>query len=119
MKVKNIGTIVVLMFIILMLFFNTTCMAKVSTGLYKPGSLNISDNARAFEMGTTIVTVLKTVGVVVAVVGIMILGIKYMVGSVEQKAEYKKTMIPYIVGCIFIFAIGQIVSIIYNLATQI
>ena len=120
MKFKKITIIL----IILLALFNTVCFAegvtgKVITSTYKPGALTGSDYDTAFEMAGTIVGVLKTVGTVIAVVGIMILGIKYMLGSVEQKAEYKKTMIPYIVGCIFIFAIGQIVSVIYTLVEQV
>jgi len=119
MKLKKIVVIISIIFMFLILLFNTTSMAYVSTGLYDPENLNIGNNERAFQLGGTIVTVLKTVGTVIAVVGIMILGIKYMLGSVEQKADYKKTMIPYVVGCIMIFAIGQIVSIIYNLVAQV
>ena len=67
----------------------------------------------------TIVAVIRTVGIVVAVVGIIAIGIKYMVGSVEQRAEYKKTMIPYLIGCFLIFAITSIVSLIYSLTTNV
>ena len=47
---------------------------------------------------------------------IMVLGIKYMMGSAEEKAEYKKTMIPYLVGAILIFAATTIANVIYNFA---
>lgn len=33
----------------------------------------------------------------------MIIGIKYMTGSLEEKANYKKTMVPYLVGCVILF----------------
>ena len=56
-------------------------------------------------------------GVIVAVVIILIIGIKYMVGSAEEKAEYKKTMIPYIVGAVLIFAGATIVNAVYNIIT--
>lgn len=59
---------------------------------------------------------MQTVGIVVAVVILLILGIKYMIGSAEEKAEYKKTMIPYIVGAILIFASTTIVNVVYNMA---
>lgn len=118
MKLKKIARILTIISI-LFLFFNTICFAEVHTDVYKPKDLKEKDYKSAFEMASTIVEALTTVGTVIAVVGIMIMGIKYMLGSVEQKAEYKKTMIPYIVGCIFIFAISQIVSIIYSVATQL
>lgn len=91
----------------------------IDTDNFKPGELTDSDYEEAFSMTATIVGAITTVGVVVAVVGIVILGIKYMMGSVEQKADYKKTMIPYLVGCILIFCTSTIVSIIYRLASQL
>lgn len=91
----------------------------IDTDKYKSGDLTEDDYKTAFEMGGTIVNVLSTVGTVIAVAGIMILGIKYMMGSIEEKAEYKKTMIPYLVGCIFIFCIPKIVSIIYGIVAEV
>lgn len=68
------------------------------------------------EMGGRIVVIMQTVGIVVAVVILLVLGIKYMIGSAEEKAEYKKTMIPYVVGAILIFAATTIVNVVYQIA---
>ena len=71
-----------------------------------------ADTDKIVGLGATIVTIMQTVGVVVAVVILLILGIKYMMGSAEEKAEYKKTMIPYLVGAVLVFgasAIGKAV----------
>lgn len=69
-------------------------------------------------VGQKIMGIINTVGVVIAVVILMILGIKYMMGSAEEKAEYKKTMIPYLVGAILIFASTTIVNVVYNIANS-
>ena len=98
---------------------SATAPGKISTNNFKPSELTADDYDEAFNMASTIVGALTTVGIVIAVVGIIILGLKYMMGSVEQKADYKKTMIPYLVGCILIFSISTIVSIIYNLVSQL
>ena len=71
------------------------------------------------NLGKSIVTIMQTVGIVVAVVVLLVLGIKYMMGSAEEKAEYKKTMIPYLVGAVLIFASTTIVNVVYNLANSI
>lgn len=68
------------------------------------------------NLGNNIIGVVRTVGVVVAVVILLVLGIKYMMGSAEEKADYKKSMIPYIVGAILIFASTTIVGIVYDMA---
>lgn len=103
----------------LLLILNTISFAKIQTEVYRPGELESGDYDEAFKLGATLVSGLQIVGTVIAIAGIMIMGIKYMIGSVEQKAEYKKTLIPYIIGCIFIFTISNIVSLIYNLVEQL
>ena len=66
------------------------------------------------SIGNNIVKVLQTIGIVLSVVVLIILGIKYMMGSAEEKAEYKKTMIPYIVGAALIFAASAFAQVIFN-----
>ncbi len=75
-----------------------------------------ADTSKVVNLGATIVTIMQTVGIVVAVVVLLILGIKYMMGSAEEKAEYKKTMIPYLVGAVLIFAATTIVNVVYQMA---
>ena len=52
----------------------------------------------------------------VSVLALVLIGIKYMTGSIEEKAEYKETMMYYIVGAILVFAISNISAMIYNFA---
>lgn len=69
------------------------------------------------NIGNQIIGIITTVGVVVAVVVLLILGIKYMMGSASEKAEYKKTMIPYIVGAALIFGASAITKVVIGLAS--
>ena len=62
----------------------------------------------------TIVTIVSTIGSIISVIVIIILGIKYMVGSTEERAQFKQSMMPYLVGAIIVFAASTIVGIIYN-----
>lgn len=71
------------------------------------------------KLGNSIIAVVRIVGVVVAVVILLILGIKYMMGSAEEKADYKKSMIPYLVGAILIFASTAIVGVVYDMASSL
>lgn len=68
------------------------------------------------NFGVNIMGVINVVGVVVAVVVLMVIGIKYMMGSAEEKAEYKKTMIPYIVGAVLIFGATTIANVVFQFA---
>lgn len=76
------------------------------------------DTTMLTGLGGTIVTIIQVVGVVIAIIIILIIGIKYMIGSAEEKAEYKKTMIPYIVGAVLIFAGTSIVKVVYSIISQ-
>ena len=67
-------------------------------------------------IGGKFVSIFQIVGSVLAVIILMILGIKYMMGSAEEKAEYKKTMIPYLVGAILLFAASTLANVVYQLA---
>ena len=87
---------------------NSSLITPNSITAQAPSSNEIQD------VGGKILGVLQTVGVVLAVVILVILGIKYMMGSAEEKAEYKKTMIPYLVGAVFIFAAPILANIVYN-----
>ena len=86
-----------------------------------PNSLNATySNTNGIQnVGEKIMGIVQTAGVVIAVIVLMVLGIKYMMGSAEEKAEYKKTMIPYVVGAVLVFAGTSLVKVIYSLATAV
>ena len=79
----------------------------------------ISATSGILTLGSQIIGVVRTVGVLVAVVILLVLGIKYMMGSAEEKADYKKSMIPYLVGAVLIFAASAITGIVYDMATSL
>ena len=66
------------------------------------------------ERAGIILGAINAIGVAVSVIGLVIIGIKYLLGSVEEKADYKKAMIPYIVGFILLIACTTIPNIIYK-----
>ena len=66
------------------------------------------------SIANSILGLIQVIGTFVSVGVLMILGIKYMIGSVEQRASYKKSMIPYLIGAILIFGAVHITSVIYN-----
>lgn len=64
------------------------------------------------DIGSVILTIVTNIGMILAIILIAVLGVKYMMGSTEEKAEYKKSLLPYIVGAILVFgasAIGKMV----------
>lgn len=72
------------------------------------------DTTKVTTIGGKIINIIQVVGIVAAIAVVLIIGIKYMTGSVEQKAEYKKVMIPYIIGAVLLVAGTSIVKVIFN-----
>ena len=55
------------------------------------------------NLSNTIYNILLVVGIIIAVIIGAVIGIMFVTGSVEQKADVKKLLIPYIVGCVVVF----------------
>lgn len=82
-------------------------------GLWKP-STPANSTALNDKVGT-IVSLVRIVGIIVSVVSLSLIGIKFMLASVEEKARYKQTMMPWIIGAIMIFAITTIPTLIFDM----
>ena len=80
----------------------------------KDSGLSESDKQAIKRKTGIILGWLRNISVATSVIAIMVVGYKYIVGSVEEKAEYKKTLIPVIIGCIMAISGTTIVSFIYN-----
>lgn len=106
--------------IVMMVILTVAPVFAATTGAVDPKTLTGSSNANTTTMqniGNQIITVVSVAGSIVSVVVLIVLGIKYMMGSAEEKAEYKKTMIPYIVGAALIFAASIFANVIYQFFT--
>lgn len=55
------------------------------------------------ETSDSVYNILLILGTVAAVIVGAILGLQFMVGSVEQKGKIKEALLPYFVGCVVIF----------------
>ena len=110
----NKALIAILCFAIIATISATSLAAKI-------GNVDVSPTAPKDStyqtVGQKVIGIIQVVGIIISVVCLMILGIKYMMGSAEEKAEYKKTFIPYIIGAVLLFAASALANSIYNLAS--
>ncbi len=116
---KNIKilSISIISIMILFAFCSNAFAYQFTTSYYAPESLEDSKNATAIQnIGNTIIGVIQIIGTILSVLVLAVLGIKYMLGSVEERAEYKKSMGPYILGAIMVFAITNLLGIIAPIA---
>ena len=117
MKKKVVKIFLISMFMIITLV--QPLAFAVDTGLgdldaYGGGSSGESTKLKG--MTEQILGIIQVVGTVVAVVMLIVIGIKYMTGSIEEKADYKKSMIPYLIGVFIFFALTQLLAIVIGIA---
>ena len=109
----------VLMIVVMIVFACTnvfavdidTIMTQSKTAVSEDGATSMN------KIGGTIIGYVTSAAMVIAVVMVAVLGIKYMMGSVEEKAEYKKSFMPLIIGAVLVFGASAVAKIIISLSS--
>lgn len=112
-NIKKIISIALIIITLCILQANT--FAVSNPNYYNPNNQK-QDNGLFYAKASVIIGWIKYIGIIVSIITLSIIGIKYMFSSVEGKAEYKKTMFPYIVGCFMVAGISILLSVISYLA---
>ena len=122
MKTKRKFLIAILLIAIGVMIISSTVFAKdVYTPTEFKSQIDTSGTGTGNikETGGKIVGLIRVVGTITSVGMLAVLGIKYMMGSAEERAEYKKTLFPYIVGAVLIFGASNLTQIIYEWANAL
>lgn len=85
----------------------------IDTGKVKADDKIKQDNLQ--KMSNTLYNILLVTGILIALIVGMILGIKFIMGGIEEKAEIKTMIIPYIVGCVVVFGAFTIWKIVVDI----
>lgn len=78
---------------------------------------NNEDSEELTTITNTILGIIQVAGTFISVISTMIIGVKYMLGSIQEKAQYKETMVPYVIGIVLLFVGVNILKPIYKLVT--
>lgn len=108
-KTIKILSVLIMTVMIIATFASFVLAADISV----PTGTTIS-NTDVNKVANYVIGFLRVIGTAVAVVIIIVLGIKYLTASPEGKADYKSSMIPYLVGAVLVFAGTWIASGIIN-----
>ena len=112
MKNKTLKIIAVLLIAIALITLSTT-IVRATTG-FEPIEPKPAGTAGEKVTNTAgqILTIVRIVGMAVAVIMLTILGIKYVAASPNEKADYKKCMTVYVVGAVLLFGASALLSVI-------
>lgn len=101
------------------------CFSKLvlAAGLDDPTSIvtgpDMTGVGTLFDLGNVILGIIQYVSIGVASIAAIILGIKYMYSSPEDKAEIKKKLVPFIIGGILVFGAVQLVKLVETFVGEI
>ena len=107
----------VLPFSLMGIMYSSKVFAVINPNTFTGSESTNTDGIQ--KIGNQIISILSTVGSIISVIVLIILGLKYMMGSAEEKASYKKTMVPYIVGAALLFAASNLAQYVFNFAQSI
>lgn len=86
---------------------------------YIPDPLTQADAGEFMGIIGIILGALRIFGTATCVITLVVLGVRFMLGSASEKATYKETMVPYLIGAVMVFIIPTIIQIIYDLVQEI
>lgn len=102
--------------LIIFTFVNYNFSYCITTGF---GNFIVKDKdvlpTEATNVLENIIHVIALIGSGISIMALITLGIKYMIGSLEEKAQYKKTLLPYVIGACFVFGASVLPSILYSI----
>lgn len=116
---NRIAVKIILIFVIIFLLIPIKvnyAAGAIDTGGYSP---TLDEQDEFDKVGNVIIGTIQVFGSFISVITLIIIGIKFMLGSVEEKAEYKKSMFPYIIGAILLFATTNIAKVLLDIAGKI
>ena len=87
----------------------STIVDSVKTKQNQGADQNLSN------ISATIFHWIWVISIIVAVIVIMIIGLKFIVGSTQEKAEYKKSLIPLVVGVALVVSATTITKISFGM----
>ena len=114
-KEKMLKTLFFIGIMMSIILTGTLCMAasgEIDVDRITIGEGNIEDLKPMFENMWGFV---RVIGSAISVIVIVVIGIKYIWASTEEKFEIKQTVIYYVIGAVLLFATVNIVSIVYDI----
>ena len=109
----------VIIFLLLIMFCTNVFAQDIGLGSLDSYKGTNPNSKSLEEKGEKIFTVVQVVGIIVSVVMLISLGIKYMLGSVEEKADYKNSLKPYIIGAFILFTGTLLANFLFKLSQNI
>ncbi len=123
MKNKKIFISIITLFLILALSVNIYAITldDAKNQMVEANKLDSTQKNTTGVMAVIndVIGLLQLAGTGISVVTITLLGARYMLSSVDQKAEIKNRAMPVVIGCIILFGAVNLVAIVANFTNAV
>lgn len=119
MKMKKIIITVLLIAVMVLPTFSFATVNSIITNMagvkddLDPGTGGIG------KVINIIIGLLQVAGSGISIIVVTMLGIKYILASVEEKAEIKKKAVPIVIGCVLLFGAVNLMAAVEEFAQTI
>lgn len=116
-KAFKLLSVFILSVMLMFTFAQPVCFADHGSVDETLGKIN-SDKQMSGELGEvagTVINWLWGISIIVAIIVVMYIGIKFIIGSTQEKAEYKKSLMPLVVGVILVVFATTLVKFLFSM----
>ena len=115
MSKKTLKVISILTIIVCVIMAVSPVFAEIDPSKLEPSTNETAETAIS-DFAGKIMGLIRNIGIVAAVIILMVIGLKFLTGSAEEKAEYKKSLMPYVVGVVVLFGASAIAQFVISFA---
>ena len=83
---------------------------------------NVTKNGTALDsninkVSATVINWIWAISIIISIIVLMVIGIQYIIGGTQAKADYKKSLIPVVVGIVLIVFATTIVKFLFGMGS--
>lgn len=94
-------------------FANETTVGDIVNNVSKDNGTALDSNIN--KVSATVINWIWAISIIISIIVLMVIGIQYIIGGTQAKADYKKSLIPVVVGIVLIVFATTIVKFLYGM----
>ena len=116
-KVMKICSILLMAIMIVTSLSQLVFASDINASIFEPTETAAEEPVKK-AIGAAI-RIVQIVGVGVAIIMLVVLGIKYITSAPNEKADIKKSLMYYVVGALLVFAASGVLEIVRKFVTDV
>lgn len=119
MKKNMLKAIIFAVILLFTILYTVSNASSVISGIESNMDLNSSTSQTIKTTGQTILGAMEVVATGISIVMLIGIAIKYIISAPDERAEYKKTTVSFVIGAVVIFAAPRIASLVMKMSQNV